>query len=307
MHADDDDLWNEAMALLLRWQASPDDAALQKSARAFCDRSEAHLAAWNSAKRVYRLTGEVSLASAEPDHATKQHGRRAVLGGLAALAIAGGFGPGLVRRFGADISTGTAEISQQRLEDGSLLVLGPYSTARLSFSSSLRQIELLDGLAYCQVSSDAGRTFEIIADQIVVTAQNSVFEVRRNGQHSLVGVEHGGIKVDGMGADVTELDAGEWIAANEGQVRRGTRQPEQTAGWRQNRLIADGDPISAVVAEIERWHHGEIIIPQSSLARAPVSGVFDLKDPQTALAAVISPYGGRVRNISPWLTILTTI
>lgn len=303
--ADEDDLWNEAMALLLRWQASPDDAGLMQDVRAFCAKGPAHLKAWNAAKRVYRLTGEVSRAAAEPERKRPAVSRRAILGGLAAVAVAGAAGPGLIRRFGSDLSTGRAEISRRQLDDGSWLVLGPYSTARLRFTPALRQLELLDGLAYCQVASDQGRPFEVRTDRMVATATDAIFEVRRSGPHSLVGVELGSVRVDGLGGD-SVLDAGDWIAANDQQLRHGRREADQIAAWRQNLLVADGDPIGAVVAEIGRWRRGEIFIPQSSLAEAPVSGVFDLSDPDTALAAVISPYGGRVRSLSPWVTVLTT-
>jgi transmembrane sensor len=62
-----------------------------------------------------------------------------------------------------------------------------------------------------------------------------------------------------------------------------------------------------VVAQIARWHRGRVLIADPGLAAAPVSGLFDLNDPDAALEAVVKPYGGKVRHISPWLTVLSGI
>jgi transmembrane sensor len=35
--------------------------------------------------------------------------------------------------------------------------------------------------------------------------------------------------------------------------------------------------------------------------------VFDLNQPIAALEAVVEPYGGKVRQISPWLTVISSI
>jgi transmembrane sensor len=35
--------------------------------------------------------------------------------------------------------------------------------------------------------------------------------------------------------------------------------------------------------------------------------VFDSRDPITALEAVVHPHGGRVRRITPWLTVVAPI
>src|SRR5690606_37647432 len=107
MPDENDDRWNEAMALLLRWQAAPGDARARDHIVRFCAESEEHLAAWESAKRLYRLTGEATGAPAREQarRRTRQLTRRGVIGGLGALAAgtAALKGPELWRRWQADM------------------------------------------------------------------------------------------------------------------------------------------------------------------------------------------------------------
>ncbi len=133
MSDNNDDLWNEAMALLLRWQAAPDDAELRAEIVSFCAQSEAHHAAWDGAKRLYRLTGEATGAETPEQKRKKSRDvtRRKVLTGVGALVAGAGAleGPGLWRRWNADLVSDIGRIDERRLPDGSRITLGP-DTAR---------------------------------------------------------------------------------------------------------------------------------------------------------------------------------
>ncbi len=314
--AESEDIWNEAMALLLKWQTAPGSEAAREAVRHFCMQSADHRAAWDEARRVYRLTGDAVGAKSRAADARKNRGasRRTVLTGFGAVLVGTAIlkGPNIWRRWRSDAVTGIAEITRRQLPDGSWLTLGPDSAVEIAFTPALRHIRLLEGMALCEVVKDLDRPFEARAGQLLATALGTVFEVRQNGGRSLVGVEEGQVRValdEELKSDSVTLGTNEWIATGPsvGQVQRGNRGPGQTAAWRQNLLVADQEQIRSVVAEIGRWRRGEIVLPQSSLASAPVSGLFDLTDPDAALAAVVGPYGGRVVQLSPWLTVLTSL
>lgn len=310
-----DDLWNEAMALLLRWQAAPDDAAAREAVRRFCAHGNEHLAAWESVKRLYRLTGEATGAPAreEARRRSRTLTRRAVLGGLGTVAVGGAAleAPRLWRQWQADMVSAAGIIDQRVLADGTKVTLGPDSAIQIAYSPTARTVRLMDGMALFDVADDPRRPFEARAGDYVARADpGSSFEVRQNSGRGMVGVDSGRVAVDKHGGvAMGELGAGDWIASGPrgNDPQRGRREAGQIAAWRNRQLIADEDRIDAVVAEIARWQSARVVIADWGLAEARVSGLYDLRDPVAALEAVASPYGARVRRLTPWLIVLSSV
>jgi transmembrane sensor len=315
MSDENDDLWNEAMALLLRWQETPDDPRAREDIRRFCALDEEHQAAWNSAKRLYRLTGEATGAPqrAQQRRRKRELTRRGLLTGLGAIVVGGVAlkGPDLWRRWQADMVSAVGVIDQRTLPDGSKLTLGPDSALQIDFSPTSRSINLLDGMAMFDVTDDPARPFEVRTGALVARTNPGAasFEVRQNSGSSLVGVGSGSVKVEVDSAASRSLTSGDWIANGPGRViaRQGHRDPGQIAAWRERKLIADESRIDSIVAEIARWQSGRVVIADWDLASSRVSGLYDLNDPIAALGAVVRPYGGRVRQVTPWLTVLSRV
>lgn len=306
---EDDDLWNEAMALLLSWQAEPGNEAVRRSIREFCARDDAHRLAWEEAKRVYRLSGEaIDLEAGRQRRIT----RRRLIGGGIGVVVAGGSwlaAPGLWRQWRADVTTRVAETRRERLADGSWLTLGPETAIRIDYSEGARRVELLDGMALCEVAPDRDRPFAVRAGALTAGASDAAFEVQCNGRRSLVGVAQGNVAIAVGAAAPLSLSDGEWLSHDpaDGRLERGRRETGQIAAWRRGMLVAENETVSSVVEEIGRWRGGGILVPQRGLAAARVSGLFDLGDPDAALAAAVAPYGGKLRHLSPWLVVVTTL
>lgn len=300
------------MALLLVWQERPEDPAIQADIRRFCAQDSEHRMAWEEAKRVFRLSGE-AFGAQEKRRRRRISRRQAVLGFGAVAALGAGalMGPRLWRGWSADFSTQVAEMRTIPLSDGTILTLGPSTSVAMAFTASERRISLLDGMVMCDVAKDAARPFVVATMGLTATALGTRFEVTRNGSLSAAGVEEGQIRVavEGGADEVAQLSAGDWLSVepDTGKIRRGRNTPNQTASWRQSLLIADEEKIGDVVAQIARWRQGRVLIADPWLAALPVSGLFNIKDTDAALEAVIKPYGGKVRHISPWLTIVSRL
>jgi transmembrane sensor len=310
-----EDLWNEAMALLLRWQAEPGDAETRADIVAYCAQSAAHHEAWESAKRLYRLTGE---ATGVPERARSRQRRReltrrgAIAGlGAVVLGTAALKGPGLWRQWQADVVSEVGVIRHRMLADGSKLTLGPDSAIQIDFSGAARKLTLLDGMALFDVADDPQRPFEVRAGNYLARGHSgAAFEARRNSGSSMVAVGAGRVEVSGDDrSSAAQLAAGDWIARGPAASApvQGRRDPAQIAAWRSRKLIAEEDRIDAVVAEIARWQNSRVLIADGGLAASRVSGLYDLRDPLAALRAVVSPYGGHVRQVTPWLTVLSSV
>ena len=81
--------------------------------------------------------------------------------------------------------------------------------------------------------------------------------------------------------------------------------PGEVASWRDGRLFVDGATVDEVVDELSRYHAGWIIVSDPRLAKQRVTGLFDLNDLDRALAALVQPFDGRVRSVTPLLQILS--
>jgi len=315
MPDESDDLWNEAMALLLRWQAAPNDVKAREDILRFCAESEAHLVAWDNARRLYRLTGEATGAPARAAarRRSRELTRRAVIGGIGAAIVGGAAlkGPDLWRRWQADMVSDNGVIAHHELSDGTKLTLGPDSAVKVAYSPTTRSIDLLDGMALFAVADDPRRPFEVRTGDLIARASaGTSVEVRQNSSSSLVGVGSGRAFIEKSGETAgSELVPGDWVTStgSGGSPQRGHRDAAQIAAWRNRQLIADEERIDAVVAEIARWQTARIVIADWGLRAARISGLYDLRDPDAALQAVVSPYGGRVRHITPWLTVLSGV
>ena len=58
------------------------------------------------------------------------------------------------------------------------------------------------------------------------------------------------------------------------------------------------------MARLRAYTPGLILVADDALADREVTGLYDLRDPQAALSALMRAHGGRLRRIGPLLTIL---
>ena len=69
----------------------------------------------------------------------------------------------------------------------------------------------------------------------------------------------------------------------------GAPQPADTAAltaWRRGEIQFNGRPLGEVATEIERYRRGKNVILDGALKGLPVTGSFDLRDPDTILKAM---------------------
>ncbi len=315
MSADNNDrLFQEALDLVIRLQNDPDNALALDLARAWRARGPEHEAAWDEAVEIHGLAGKVITGRRKSEkRAQGKVTRRAALLGGGAAAVAGALWlPGAVTRARADFVTGTAEIRDEILPDGSRATLGPDSALALDFGPRRRRAEILAGMAYFDVAPDSERAFEARAGDLTVTAVEAAFDLGMDAGWRSVSVGRGSVRLGAGGtalAQGEELAAGHWLTLDEDGLNagRGEREPGQIASWREARIVADEENVGALVARIARWQKGRVLIADPWLGARRISGVYDLSDPVAALEAVVLPYGGKVRQLSPWLTVISAI
>lgn len=309
--SDEDRLWEEALDLIMRLQADPANPVTLELIRTWRQRSETNEAAWAEIAEIHRMTGH--LLSPPPAGSRPRLSRRALLlGGLVGLGgiAAATQAPRLLLEAEADFLSAKAEILNLPLQDGTRVTLGPDSALKLAYSNTRRGVELLGGMAYFEVAPDRVRPFMVRSGGVTATAMGTAFEIGTEDARTSVAVDHGRVRVESpLVPRGEELDAGGWIALDPSRATtdRGTREVGQVASWRNGLLVVERETIASAVARIGRWQPGSVVIADLELGNQQVSGVYDLENPLQALRAVVYPHGGKVREIGPWLTVVTKI
>jgi transmembrane sensor len=318
--SDDERLWQEALSLFLKLRESPDDRLAKDAALRWQQQSPAHRAAWTEAEHVWRLSGklpEVGAGNSALDTdrfaGRRMLSRRRVIAGLGVAAATGVVaiaGPDILRRVTAHYATSTAEIRRFDLSDGSVATLGPDSAMRFSISETVRQAELISGMAYFDIARGPA-PFAASCGALAVTTASSAFDLSYDATLRSVGADQGQITISvprGTRRVELILDAGEWLSFDERDrtTASGQRDAAYRAAWRHNVIVAERDPINAVVAKVARWHRGTIMIAPGFGERR-ISGIFDLRDPVVALEAIVAPFDGKVHRLTPWFIVLATV
>lgn len=311
---DQDRLLDEAIDLIIRYQNDPGNPVAVEMICAWRARSPQHEEAWARVSNVHGMSGKLlnEKRRIERRESLGLTRRNFAIGSMAALgagAAAYSFGPSLVLQARADYATDKGEVRRIALPDGSFATLGPQSAIALDFRSDRRRVDLLAGMSFCEVARDPSRPFTVLSGSLRGTALGTAFDVSNDAGILTLSVDHGLVEVqaDAIPEARLTLSDGEWISVDpsSGSIDRGQRESGQVATWRDKLIIAEKEPVSALVARISRWMPGRVVIADPFVGRQRVSGVFDLNDPVRALQAVVHPAGGHVRRMSSLLTVIS--
>ena len=79
---------------------------------------------------------------------------------------------------------------------------------------------------------------------------------------------------------------------------------ERETAWQRGKLIFESKPLTEVVAELNRYRHGRIVILNPALRPVHVTGLFDMADPDGALRMIHRTLSIHETNLSPYLVLL---
>lgn len=300
----------EASEWLILLREEPDDAELCKRFKAWYGDSPANAAAWESVNETFDILGQALTADQQKSSAPIRKTARPVIRYVAALAIACSFAlwilPTVRLYLEADYMTGAGQFETVQLDDGSLINLGPDSAVTVDYTADQRHIHLLSGQAYFDVQSNPQRPFQVRTGDITTTVLGTAFEVRLLGTETAVAVRHGHVRVKDMDSAPYDLRAGDWLRVKDDHSAvLGTAAPELVGIWQQGKLLVRGRTIGEVIDEIRPWFAGKIIVTATGLEQFRMTGVYDVRDPAAALSALVTSHGGVVRQVTPWIMIIS--
>lgn len=319
-------LEHEAYGWVVRFisgEAGRDDIEALKR---WSERSPAHLAAFDQASKIWkgidsRLSQPVTQASmvrldGANTVATSAHsrvGRRAFLGGALAASAAGaaflvvrpplGLWPSWAE-LAADYRTDAGEQRQIVLADSVSIDMNTRtSIALLSSKETADRIELIRGEAML-AAPKTSRPVTVIAADGRAIATDARLNVRYDDRNVCVTCLQGLVRVEQQGA-VLPLPAGQQVVYSERSVSAPVAIDSATVtAWKDGIIIFDATPIADVVAEVNRYRRGRIILTNAALGRERLNARFRIENIDRVVGQIEQVFGARATILPGGITLL---
>ncbi|MCJ7995328.1 FecR family protein [Rhizobium cremeum] len=299
---DETDISRAAAEWFARLLDEPNPAAHQQF-RAWLLEDERHARAYAEFERLWSgagLVGESGRASSLS--------RRTMLKGGGLVIVAGGAGFAgltLLRSFG-DYSTGTGETKTVTLPDGTRIELSPQTAFSIDFSEKARRVRLMRGEIFVSVVADPSRPFAVETDDLRATALGTQYSVAIEPEGTSVFVTQHAVEVTAAGRREI-LNEGQSLSYRKGRLSDPVETDIETRlAWRSGKLVFLSAPFGKVIADIERWRRGKIVLMDPELADRPVTLIVDVKRSDRILDTLQLGLPVRIVTVSPWLALVYT-
>lgn len=278
-----DPLVDEAVSRVLHLHSGQETEQDWASYQGWKEASEANRAAAEHAEAIWHRIG--------PASARKRSSKGipiVVAGSLGLAALGFAFGLfGEPRAYFADYRTSTGEQRSVTLKDGSRIDLDSGTSFDVGIDG--RSITLYSGQVFLSVQSDPERPFLVHAAGGTVRTLGTKFAVRENGDEVTTFVTENAVRVSYMpGSALVDVRAGQATSysPHTGLQPARVADIQSLTGWQRGELSFKDRPLPEVVAQLERYRRGKIILIGEDVRRLSVTGVFDIHDLDGALASL---------------------
>ncbi|MFZ5779021.1 MAG: FecR family protein [Pseudomonadota bacterium] len=204
----------------------------------------------------------------------------------------------------SDHATAVGQRKRAVLPDGSMVDLNTATALSLEYSSGERRLVLYEGEIFVDVAKDPARPFVVVSGPFRAQAVGTAFGVRRRDGGGEVSVTEGTVEVRIGERPAMRVQAGQHLEiGNEGRFRLAAIDVDTATAWQRGKLIVNRWPLQAVVAELERYRTGRIVIMNEQLKSFEITGVFDVDDPERVLRSIAETTHARLLQM-PLLTVI---
>lgn len=281
---------------------------------AWLDEALAHRTAFAEAEALWGAVGLAFQSGPVPKPRRPPARPRRLKPALALAASLAGCAwlgwPPLADWLWSDYATAAGEQREVILADHSSVLLNTDSAIALDWNAEKRRIVLRRGQALFKVAKDAaGRPFEVVADKAAIRALGTAFEVFKQGDGALDVIvnEHAvNITLPGPNAAPVRVEQGQGLHyVGHGSLSRPAAVNLNLASaWQRKKLVFRDQPLAEVVAELNRYSKGRVLIGGTGIAALRVSGIFPMDDLSYVLDAIQNALSIHSTRIGPWLVIL---
>ncbi len=207
----------------------------------------------------------------------------------------------------ADYTTAPGQQRSVMLADGSEIIINTDTAISVDYSAQRRQITLHDGEAYFVVAADAKRPFEVKTHSGQVRALGTEFNIKTGPKDVTITVYRHAVRVTAEnGAILESLLEGQQLVFSDNNLSAATSANLQRGkAWKNQRMIFQDKPLAEVIAELNRYRSGKIIIINNDIKALPVTGVFATDDTNIALLTIEQSLPITVTKITEKLVLLS--
>jgi transmembrane sensor len=241
-----------------------------------------------SSERARALGPDFDPASFEPAAYVPRRRIMQVGGAIAAAALISAGGAWQVLRHRGRFITGKGETKVVALQDGSVVTLNTASEIQVSYSDTLRAVELVRGEALFDVAKNKARPFVVAAGDTSVRVVGTSFSVRRIDTAPVqVLVREGTVEVFKPAQDTkpVRISANSMAVAQADNMQAIATMPLPAAqlhrqmAWQNGQIAFEGETLARAAEEFSRYSDTRIVIEDSGLAKEEIAGLFKATDP----------------------------
>jgi len=189
------------------------------------------------------------------------------------------------------------------LADGSQIELNTDTAALLSIQPNARNVQLLRGEAYFQVTHDASRPFVVTIGKHRIVDLGTKFVVRADPEAVKVTLVSGSARLEDADAQgekrAVVLTPGEVAIATADAMRVSKHTPRELSeslAWQRGSIVFHNELLSEAAAELNRYGGPTLIVADSASAKLTISGTFLTNKPEEFAGAARELFGLRVEH-----------
>lgn len=256
-----------------------------------------------------RLAGPVRTAASMRGRHRASRWRMSAMAAAAALLLGIGLYeyPAFMIRWQADYVTATGDIRRIALPDGSSMTLNTASAVALDFAGGRRQVTLLQGEAFFEVSKDPDRPFRVTGHFSDAEVKGTAFAVRTDESEDSVLLARGAVEVSRLSdpRDSRLLVPGQMVEATASALSDAVAvDPNRPLAWLDGRIVVSDQPLGEALGELRRYFDGVIVIANRGAATTSVNGSFRLSDPEAAIRTLAASAGAATTRLPGGLLII---
>jgi len=194
-------------------------------------------------------------------------------------------------------ATKQGETLEVVLADGSSVSLNTNSQIEVTYTQENRQVRLVEGEALFDITRDRSRPFIVSSQNAEAVVVGTRFNVHATASETIVSVLSGVVEVDAapnkldrkpLSTTAVTLIAGQEVSVDETGAHEAVRSfnPDAVTSWRRGEAYYENEPLSAVIADLNRYYAIELILGDAEIGEIPVTGRFDLKNQAVTVEAL---------------------
>jgi transmembrane sensor len=279
----------------------------RRAFQAWLDRDPSHAAALARAEALWK---RIDIVKPEIEQLRRSHrtfSRRNVIAG-GAVGLIGATALYVRSRddLFADHTTEAGERRTVALQDGSSVELGSYSALSVNFTSASRRVRLHRGQGFFDVRNDP-TPFLVDVAGATTTALGAKFDVKHVDGEVTAVVSENAVTVRGSFPAMKVEQGWQVSFASNGPAALAPADLAVTEAWRRDQIIFQDVPLRRVLAEIERYRHGRIVLTDRRLGEIPVSAIFSSRQLDNALLTLANTLPIRLFQAGPLFTVVYSV